>query len=634
VSEPFYITTPIYYVNAAPHLGHAYSTILADAFARYHRARGQRTWFLTGTDEHGEKIEEAAQKAGVTPIQHADAVVAKFKEMWKTLNISNDDFIRTTEERHKRVVQQMWNRLKEKGDIYLGEYEGWYCTACETFYTELQLNPGRKCPIHETEVRRLKETTYFFKMSKYEQALLDHIEKNPDFVRPESRRKEIVAFIKGGLRDLSVSRSTFTWGIPVPNEPGHVIYVWIDALTNYMSALDPWEGEKYKTFWPHTHHLIGKDIIRHHVVYWPTMLLAAGLPLPQSIVVTGWWSVRGQKISKSFPATRIDPATITREIGNDGLRYFLLREIPLGGDGDFVYESLIGRWNSELANDLGNLVNRTIGMAKGELAAGGRDAELEKLAADVRARFEKHMDAFEPSRALEALWELVRAGNNYIAQKEPFRKEADERAQILSVVAEVIRWVAMMVAPVLPETSPKILAQLGLQSNDVWPAAWGYPGSKPSKAEPMFPKIDDKRQAELLGKWLPPDAQAVPTVDLDTAKTQPVKALSPEASIDDFKKLDFRVAVIKAARKHPKADKLLHLDVDAGEGRLRSVVAGIAEIYSPDELVGRRVILLANLKPATIRGILSEGMILAAGEEKVVALSALDRDAQPGEKIR
>jgi methionyl-tRNA synthetase len=628
MTTPFYITTPIYYVNDVPHLGHAYATIIADALARYHRARGNPTWFLTGTDEHGQKIEEAAAKAGRSPLEHAEKVVERFRALWKALGISNDDFIRTTEPRHKRVVEAIWQRLAERGDIYLGEYEGWYCVGCEAFYTELQLEPGHKCPIHQSEVRRLKETSYFFRMSKYEQPLLEHFERHPDFVQPQARRNEILSFIRGGLKDLSVSRTTFQWGIPVPGDPRHVIYVWIDALTNYVSALGGWESERYRTFWPHAVHLIGKDIIRFHAVYWPCMLLAAGLPPPRSIVVTGWWTVRGQKISKSMPATRVDPQLLTADLGNDGLRYFLLREIPLGADGDFVYESLIGRWNSELANDLGNLINRTLGMARGELTSGGDDPELARLAAGVRERVERHMEAFEPSRALEALWELVRAANNHIAVKEPFRKPEAERAQILATVAEAIRWIALMAAPVLPESSGRILAQLGLAPGETWPSRWHYPGSKPGKAEPLFPRIDEDRQAELMAKWLPPGSAS------PAPAPTPAAPATPEISFDEFKRLDLRVAVIQAARKHPKADKLLHLDVDAGEGRLRSVVAGIAGTYRPEDLVGRRVILLANLKPATIRGVLSEGMILAAGEDEVVALSALDREAAPGVKIR
>ncbi|HJZ88589.1 MAG TPA: methionine--tRNA ligase [Polyangia bacterium] len=623
MSERFYITTPIYYVNDAPHLGHAYTTIVADALARYHRARGQETYLLTGTDEHGQKVEDAAQARGVPARLHADQMVERFKDMWKQLDIKNDDFIRTTEDRHKKVVVALWQRLAQQGDIYLGEYEGWYCRGCEAFYTELQLEPGLICPQHKQPVERLKEQSYFFRMSKYEKPLLEHYEKHPDFVRPEARRNEIVSFIRGGLRDLSVSRSTFKWGIPVPNDPGHIIYVWIDALTNYVSALGGPGAPLYEKFWPHAVHLIGKDIIRFHCVYWPCMLLAAGWPLPRTIVAHGWWTVRGQKISKSIPATRVDPTRITADLGNDGLRYFLLREIPLGGDGDFVYESLIARWNSDLANDLGNLVNRTIGMAKGELAPGGADV-LGGPA--VRARVAELLDGFQPSRALEALWELVRAANNYIAQKEPFRLPAPERAAVLSTVAEAIRWIALLCAPVLPDSARRMYAQLGLapDQGETWPQAWAYPGSRPAKAEPLFPRIDERRQAELLARWLPPEAVGA------EATVAPPAAID----LDHFQKIDLRVALITEARKHPKAEKLYVLSVDAGEGRPRQVVAGLAGAYKPEDLVGRRVILVANLKPATIRGILSEGMILAAGEDEVVALAALDREAQPGVKIR
>jgi methionyl-tRNA synthetase len=624
MTTPFYITTPIYYVNDVPHLGHAYTTIAADAMARYHRARGAPTFFLTGTDEHGEKIELAAKARGKSPIEHADEVVERFRAMWRTLGISNDDFIRTTEPRHETVVRAIWERLTGKGDLYLGEYEGWYCVACEAFYTELQLLPGRVCPTHQRPVERIKEQSYFFRMSRYEGALLEHYERHPEFIRPEARKNEIISFVRGGLKDLSVSRSTFRWGIPVPGDPAHVIYVWMDALTNYLSALAPFESERYRTFWPQAVHLIGKDIIRFHAVYWPSFLLAAELPLPRAIVAHGWWTVRGQKISKSLPATRVDPGRIVADLGNDGLRYFLLREIPLGGDGDFVYEALLARWNSELANDLGNLVSRTIGMAKGTLAPGGADPELAQLAESVRERVAAHMEAFEPSRALEALWELVRAGNNYIAQKEPFRAPPEARAAILSAVAETIRWIALLCAPVLPETAARVRTQLGLAEGETWPSRFLYPGSRPvEKAESLFPRIDDKRQADLLARWLP----------AEPAAPQPAQA-TPEIELADFQKLDLRVAIIREAKRHPKADRLLELSVDAGEGRLRKVVAGIAGLGPPEALVGKRVILLCNLKPATIRGARSEGMVLAAGEGEVVALAGVDREVAQGVKIR
>jgi methionyl-tRNA synthetase len=636
---PFYVTTPIYYVNDVPHLGHAYTTIAADALARYHRARGTPTWFLTGTDEHGQKIEEAAQGRGLRPIELADQMVARFRQTWSTLHIANDDFIRTTEPRHEQIVAAIWRRLAERGDIYLGEYEDWYCVGCEAFYTETQLEAGRRCPIHQREVTRIQEKSYFFRMSRYEQRLLEHFDRHPDFVLPEVRRNEILSFIRGGLRDLSISRTTFKWGIPVPGDPAHVIYVWIDALTNYVSALGGPGTQAYERFWPSAVHLIGKDILRFHAVYWPCMLLAADLPLPRSIFAHGWWTVRGQKISKSLPATRVDPNQIAADLGADGLRYFLLREIPLGLDGDFVYEALIGRWNSDLANDLGNLVSRTLGMAQGELAPGGEDAEIEALARRVRERTERHMDAFETSKALEAIWDLVRAANNFIAAKEPFRAPPAQRAALLATVAETIRWIALLVAPVLPERAARIQEQLGLPGDgERWPTTFRYPGSRPTRGETLFPKIDDKRQAELLARWVPTEQGVTPPAPAPAPAAAAAATAAPSApepiSLADVQRLDLRVAVVREARRHPKADKLLHLDVDVGEGHLRSVVAGLAARYRPEELIGRRVILVANLKPATIRGILSEGMILAAGDQDVEALSTLDRETSPGVKVR
>jgi methionyl-tRNA synthetase len=646
----FYITTPIYYVNDVPHLGTTYTTIVADTLARYHRSRGQATYFLTGTDEHGEKIEEAAQAHGTTPQAWADGVVGRFHEMWKTVLVTNDDFIRTTEPRHEKVVIEMWRRMEAAGDIYLGAYEGLYCVGCEAFYTEKDLDPGNVCKVHPNAgpVSTVKEPSYFFRMSKYGQKLLDHIASHPEFIQPEYRRNEVISFVRGGLEDLSISRTSFKWGIPVPGDPDHVIYVWIDALTNYVSALGGPGAPKYETFWRDCVHLIGKDILRFHAVYWPCMLMSAGLPLPKTVFAHGWWTVDGKKISKSDPSTRVDPAMVAGDIGPDALRYFMLREMVLGQDGDFSRQALFQRFNSDLANDLGNLVNRTLSMvdkyvggvippAHVEHDAAGPHAEIAALANRSRAEAERLLDGFAPSRALEAIWEFIRGANRYVdaaaawtLAKDPARKA--ELEHVLHTFLECALWAARLVYPAMPAKAAEIVAQLGLDPEVAarWPGEWNRDlpaGGTIRKGAPLWPRLDDKRQAELLAKWTPATA-ATPT---------PTPTSAPTKTIDyaDFQKLDLRVVTVVAAERVPKADKLLKLTVDLGNGGPpRQVVAGIAESYDPAQLVGRQVIFLANLAPRPIRGIESQGMILAAGEERVVALSALDRSVPNGTKVR
>ncbi len=649
-------------MNDVPHLGHAYTTIVADALARFHRARGVRTFMLTGTDEHGQKIEEAATRKGKQPIDLADEVVERFRETWKRMEIANDDFIRTTQDRHKAVVTEVWRRIAANGDITLGSYDGWYCVGCEGYYPESQLDEGNLCPTHKTPARWVSEPSYFFRMSKYQDRLLEHIEKHPDFIRPENYKNEIVSFVSSGLRDLSVSRTTFKWGIPVPDDPAHVIYVWIDALTNYLSALGGLDSEPNSTFWPADCHLIGKDILRFHAVYWPCMLMSAGLPLPKTIFSHGWWTVRGEKISKSMPATRVDPNLLADDIGADALRYFLLREVPLGLDGDFSYEALLGRYNSDLANDLGNLLNRTLTMAakfcdrrvppthadlaEAELHAGLRETAT-TCARDAAALFED----YAPSRALESIWKLVRETNRYVDTSRPWALAKDEgkRAELEHTVRsflEAIYWIARMVAPVMPVKSAEILAQLGFadeaisESLNSWPDPERFNRDLPDglvlgRGKPLFPRLDEKQQAALLARWIPDDAKAPtkePAASTSQAKKEPEER--PLISFDDFQKLDLRVAQIRTAEPVPKTKKLLRLELDLGDLGARTVVAGIAEAYEPADLVGRKVVFLANLQPATIRGVRSEGMILAAGDKKVVGLSALDRDLPPGTVIR
>jgi methionyl-tRNA synthetase len=673
VSDSFYITTPIYYVNDAPHVGHTYTTVVADALARYHRARGQDTRFLTGTDEHGEKIETTAAAHGMGPKEWADKTVVRFHEAWRRMDIANDDFIRTTDARHEAFVAEMWKRLEAAGDIYLGHYEGLYCVGCEAFYTEGQLEqPGNICPQHKKPVGLVKEPSYFFKMAKYQDRLLAHIDANPDFIVPEVRRNEVVAFVKSGLRDLSVSRTSFKWGIPVPGDPKHIIYVWIDALTNYMSALGEPGSDLYERFWRNAVHLIGKDIVRFHAVYWPTMLMSAGLPLPKTILTHGWWTVRGQKISKGLPATKVDPLKLADDIGPDALRYFLLREIPLGLDGDFSYEALIGRINSDLANDLGNLLNRMLPLveknaggvvpaARPELDAAGANAEIAALAARCKAEAERQFEAFAPSRALEAIFEFIRGANRYVndvLQDKGMRQDPARRGELehfLHTALEAIAWAGWMVAPVMPRKAGELFEQLGLGAETArrWPQRWNHElpaGGKIAKGAVLFPRLDEARQAELLDKWIPPEARKDTEPGVPTAQTAP--AAKPAAkdvdktdkmvmsnekmgliAYEDFAKLDLRVATVVAAEKVPKTDKLLKLQLDVG-GENRQVVAGVAETYAPDALIGKKVIFLANLAPREMRGVESQGMILAAGEKQVLALSALDKDVPSGTKVK
>jgi len=653
----FYVTTPIYYVNDIPHLGHAYTTIVADVLARYHRAQGDAVFFLTGTDEHGQKIERAAQASKIQPIELANQVVARFRQTWVNLEIHNDDFIRTTEPRHREVVHALWRRMQQAGDIYLGEYDGLYCVSCEEYYTEGQLAEGGLCPIHNTAVEHLKQPSYFFRMSRYQDRLLEHIQQHPEFVRPEMRKNEIVSFIQSGLRDLSISRTTFKWGIPVPDDPDHVIYVWVDALTNYISALGGLEGKRFD-FWPAQVHLIGKDILRHHAVYWPTMLMSANLPLPRTVFAHGWWTINGQKMSKSL-RNAVEPNMIAADLGVDALRYFVTRETPLGNDGDFSHEALLHRVNSELANDLGNLLNRSVAMARmytdnvvppfaQDLEADPADAELIALALRCRDAAASNYENIAPSRALEAIWELVRGANKYIDTTAPYKmiKQPELHRRVQEVVAnflESLRWISLLVAPVMPNKAMEIRRQIGLGQADAggqlqsWPDRWGElpAGLDLREGQPLFPRIDKDRKAELLQRWTSP---ASPNPDAAGGEIKNMNVEQPTDSDDgvtfeEFSRIDLRVAQIVEAAPVEGADRLLLLKVSLGQEQ-RQVVAGIAQAYTPEQLVGRKVIFVANLKPAKIRGVLSEGMILAAGGKKVVALSALDCDVEPGTVVR
>lgn len=662
-----YITSPIYYVNDVPHLGHAYTTIICDTLARYHRAIGKNVRFLTGTDEHGQKIEECAQAKGLSPKQLADEVHLGFKACWKALNISHDDFIRTTEERHKTVVQALWDRLVAKDAIYLGHYDGNYCVGCEEYYTALQA-PGLICPIHKKALRQLSQPSYFFRMSAYQDRLLAHFEANPEFVVPKSKRSEIISFIKGGLQDLSISRTSFDWGIPVPGDPDHVMYVWLDALTNYMSALGSFDppSANYNTFWPATHY-IGKDILRFHAVYWPTMLMAAKLPLPKQIAAHGWWTVESEKMSSSR-GNIIDPIKAADAVGTDALRYFLLRETPFGSDGDFSCDALSQRINADLANDLGNLVQRSIAMnskyiagavAKKSIAFDALDTDLIALAHAAKDNAATRYDAHKPSEALEATWTLVRGLNKYIADTKPFVlfKSPEFHGRVQDIMYHLfngIRWVAQMIYPAMPATSEKILSALHRQDLiGRWPKQWDLQllelaesksGSRKTIApkivapEILFPRLDDdaKRRIrqQILGDHMMKNEDAdAPNKNAQDDDKQEGNASDALISIDDFAKIKLRVAHVRECEKVEGSDKLLRLTVDLGD-HTRQVVSGIADKFTAEEIIGINVVMVTNLKPAKIRGVKSEGMILAVGDKEVEALVSLPAGTTLGATVR
>ena len=694
----FYITTPIYYVNATPHLGTFYTTVVADALARFHRATGDDTFFLTGLDEHGQKIERIAAERGVGLQAYCDGVAAQFQETWKRAEISNDDFVRTTSERHQKAVAEMWGRMEKAGDIYQAEYDGMYCVGCEDWKSEddvIVVNGEKVCPIHQRPVERVKEKNYFFRLSKYADYLLGLYEQ-PGFLRPESRKNEVASFVRGGLRDLSISRmkKSVGWGIPVPGDPEHTIYVWIDALTNYLTVLGGPDavaaGGAAGERWAACTHLIAKDILRFHAVYWPAMLKSAGLPPPKGIFCHGYLTVKGQKISKSMPATRVDPMTIAADVdaatgtsvGVELMRYFVLREYSLGGDGDFTYEALLQRYESDLGNDLGNLLNRTVNMAQQFLGGrvdasdGAGDSEGLAALAGEAALVRAHWETFTPSQALDQIWHSVRNANRYIDAKKPWvvaKQEAQANpggrsAAINQILAHCCAWlraIASMVAPAMPEVAKKILRQLGRPEDEakVWPSEFKefWPGGTMSKAEPLFPRLDAERKAALIAKWLPPEAPAATPPAKTEAETKSgaksgasdgaaadktaanaegksAPAHGPgttpaEIELADFEKIDLRTARVLTCERVPKTEKLLKLTLDLGAEQ-RTVVSGIAGAYAPEALIGRTVVYLANLKPAKLRGVVSQGMILAAGDAEVLALTALDREVPPGTKIR
>ena len=662
-TNQFYVTTPIYYVNDVPHVGHAYTTLAADTLSRWHRLLGHDSYFLTGTDEHGLKIEQAARNSGVSPQEHADRYSKPFRDLCGVIDAQNNDFIRTTEMRHQKIVQEMWQRMEANGDIYLGEYAGWYSVSDEAYFTEDELINGRAPSGHPVEW--VVEKSYFFRLSKYTDALLAHFEAHPDFVLPHTRANEIKRFVEQGLKDISISRTSFSWGVPVPNDKEHVTYVWVDALTNYISALGGPNAELYQKFWPSVHHIIGKDILRFHAVYWPCFLMSAKLPLPQQIIAHGWWTVEGEKMSKS-KGNAIDPLKAVAAVGADAFRYFLLREIPFGSDGDFSQSALITRINSELANDYGNLLNRTLGMLKKyrksvlpqevtpqDRAWSSLEEQLLSTVAEARLELVKQMKNYRFHDALRAIWTAVSAGNKYVDSAAPWTlaKAGEDKAKdldrVLYNLIELLRVIGVWTLPFLPSKSQELLQAIKVDDS-TWSfentrvEAWGTVlkgGQELSSGLALFPRVEGPLQ--LTRKTQDPESTAEskePKSNKNSNSKSKDKSIqgSGQAMIDfeDFTKLAIKVAVIVEAEVHPNADRLLKLTVDAGESELRTVCAGIAGVYQASTLIGKRVALLSNLKPRKIRGVLSQGMILAAGEGETMRLVEVPEGPQAGESIR
>jgi methionyl-tRNA synthetase len=659
----FYVTTPIYYVNDVPHLGTAYTTIAADALRRYHLLRGDDTWMLTGTDEHGLKLEREAQARGVSPAAFVKEMSDRFEAAWPKLEIGNDDFIRTTQARHEKLVQQLWTHIQSKGDIYLGAYEGLYCVGCEDYKTEKDLLPGGFCPLHpKLKAERMKEPTYFFKLEKYQDALLAYYEAHPDFIQPETRRNEVVSFVKSGLKDLSVSRASFTWGIPVPGDPKHVMFVWFDALTNYWSAVQsPPARQKYWSA-DSVVHLVGKDILRQHAVYWPAMLLAAGYDLPKTIYAHGFLTFGGQKMSKSL-RNAVDPVGIARAFGaicggDDGgadvLRYQLLRAIAFGQDGDFDLAGMIERYNADLGKNLGNLLARTLGlcakMTEGKVPDAPVDEALRKLVQGEWHVALEHWSTLAPHRALEATWAIASLANQYVDHAAPWaedKKGNHERVkQILSTLLAVLEALSRLIWPVLPEKSRQMRVQLGL--SPISPVAnqdlLGQhlkaltPGHPLAPSSPLFPTVDadgTKALLELLTPKLPDEASTAAPAPSPATPAAPATPTSTSITYDHFSAIDLRVGLVLTCERVPKKDKLLLLSVDLGEPTPRTIVAGLALSFKPEDLVGKRVVVVANLAPRDFgKGLVSHGMILATGPSEKLTLATVADNTEPGARLK
>ncbi len=619
----YYITTPIYYPSSNLHIGHTYCTVMADAMARFKRLAGYDVRFLTGTDEHGQKIQTIAEEAGVSPQEYVDNIVAQIKDLWSTMEISYDDFIRTTEDRHVKRVQKIFDKMNAKGDIYLGKYEGWYCTPCESFWTESQLEEG-KCPDCGRPVEKASEDAYFFKLSNYQDRILELFEKNPDFLLPDTRRNEMTEFVKQGLEDLCISRTSFDWGIQVPTDPKHVIYVWLDALSNYITALGyPDDPELYDRYWPADVHLVGKEIVRFHSIIWPAMLMSLDLPLPKQVLGHGWLLIDGGKMSKS-KGNVVDPVVLIDRYGIDALKYFLLREYTFGQDGIFTNEVMLKRMNFDLANDLGNLLSRTCAMI--EKYCGGVvpeaateddiDRDLKEIATSVAPKVEKDMDVFAFNGALENIWVLVRRANKYIDEKMPWvlAKDETKRPELdtcMRNLAESLRIISILIYPFMHTTTEKIRQQLGIEDVVVWEDTLTFEklsGNKVVRGEAIFPRLDIEKELEELE-----------ALKGETEEENIPLELKDEIVYEDFAKMDFRVGTILEAEKHPNADKLLVFQVKMGTEK-RQIISGVAETFKPEEMVGKKVIVVANLKPRPLRGMESKGMLLFAETDDGVAM--------------
>jgi len=636
VGSTYYITTPIYYVNDLPHIGHIYTTVMADILARYHRMAGRDVRFLTGTDEHGQKIERAAAARGVAPIELADRVVARYHALWEQLEISHDDFIRTSEERHQRGVAEIIRRIRAAGDLYKGEYKGWYCAGCEAFYPETQLEDGR-CPDQGHPVELLSEPSYFFRLSAYQDRLLQWYRDNPDCIQPRTRYNEVMRFVEGGLRDLSISRVSLKWGVPFPGDPEHVVYVWLDALTNYISALGFGSDDDtlFQRYWPARLHLVGKDILRFHCVYWPAFLMSAGLPLPERIFGHGWWMRDEAKMSKSL-GNVVRPDHLLERFGSDPLRYYLAREMAFGQDASFSDEAFVERYNSDLANNLGNAASRTLSMThrylEGSVPAPASDGPVAEAARATITAYTAHMEALEPHRALDSVWQLLTAINGYIQEQQPWSLAKDGEAamprlrEVLGTALEGLRVVSVLIAPVMPGVARRLGAQLGLGEGEPRTGSLEWttgPGArKLGPSEPLFPRVDVKAFLKEIAM-----TESRPTAPAEQPDDGTI-------TIDQFASVHLKVGMVVEAEQVPKSRKLIRLMVDLGEGEPRQLVAGIAGRYAPGDLVGRRVVVVANLKPARLMGVESRGMVLAATVDGEPFLLAPDGEVPPGSEVR